>query len=144
MARIKLNFPDRILGTVNLRVRITDINYGNHLGNDSLVSLLHEARVLWLQKLGYTEFNIEGKSIIQSELVVNYIGESFFGDDLEFKIAPGDIGSSGFELYYEVSAIRSDGAMTIARAKTGLVFFDYQNRRVTAIPDRFINILTEK
>ena len=26
-------------------VRIADINYGNHLGHDRLVSLLHQARV---------------------------------------------------------------------------------------------------
>ncbi len=45
------------LFSATLEVRISDINYGNHLGHDSLVSLLHEARVRFLRHLGYTELN---------------------------------------------------------------------------------------
>ena len=80
MARIKLIFPNNIIYTLSVPVRITDINYGNHLGNDALVSILHEARVHWLSSLNYTELNIEGKSIIMNELAVNYLKEMFYGD----------------------------------------------------------------
>lgn len=77
MARTKLIFPAKILGEVSITVRITDINYGNHLGNDALVSIIHEARVKWLYLNGYTELNIEGAAIIMGELLVNYLGGVF-------------------------------------------------------------------
>ena len=60
MARIKINIPPGFITTLSIPVRITDLNYGNHLGNDSLVSILHEARVQWLKLNGYTELDIEG------------------------------------------------------------------------------------
>ena len=45
MARIKLEMPEQFMGSFQVPVRITDINYGNHLGNDAFVSILHEARM---------------------------------------------------------------------------------------------------
>ena len=62
--------PDKKLTEVKVLVRISDINYGNHLGNDSLVSIIHEARILWLKSLNYTELNIEGTGLIMSDLAV--------------------------------------------------------------------------
>ena len=49
MARIKLDLPERFPFSTELRVRITDVNYGGHMGNDSLLGLLHEARVRFLE-----------------------------------------------------------------------------------------------
>ena len=55
MARIKLTVPEKnILTAVLIPVRIGDINYGNHLGNDAFVSIIHEARVQWLRQNNYT------------------------------------------------------------------------------------------
>ena len=87
MARIKLVFPENIIYTLTIPVRITDINYGNHLGNDALVSILHEARVHWLSSLNNTELNIEGKSIIMNELAVNYLKEMFYGDTIKIELS---------------------------------------------------------
>ncbi len=137
MARIKLTMPTSICGESLLRVRVADINYGHHLGNDAMVGLLHEARVLWLHQLGYTEFNVEEKSLILSELIVNYLAEAFLGDDLKIEIATGEKTSSGFELYYRVTTIRNGVNLNIAIAKTGLVFFDYSSRKISPMPEEF-------
>ena len=48
MERIKLNLPEQFLFSTNIAVRITDINYGGHVGNDSFLSLIHEARQQFL------------------------------------------------------------------------------------------------
>ena len=45
MARIKLLMPEQKIFSTDIAVRITDINYGNHVGNDAFVRLIHEARV---------------------------------------------------------------------------------------------------
>lgn len=141
MARIKLDFPDKVLGTVEIPLRITDMNYGNHLGNDALVSILHEARVKWLNALNYTELNVEGAGLIMGELVVSYLNESFYGDILTVQLASGDITGAGFELYYLVETNRNGKKISIAKARTGMVCFDYSTRKVTPIPEKFLPVL---
>ncbi|MBS1496515.1 MAG: thioesterase family protein [Bacteroidetes bacterium] len=134
MPRVKLTMPENYLAVISIPVRITDINYGNHLGNDSLVSILHEARVQWLAQNNYTELNIEGRSLIMADLMVEYKKECFFGDILEIKIAVGDITSISFSLYYTVCNQKN---ILIALAKTGMVFFDYSNKKITPMPEKF-------
>ncbi|WP_255669390.1 hypothetical protein [Myroides oncorhynchi] len=43
MARVKLNLPTEFIFETKIPVRITDLNYGNHLGNDKLLSISHAA-----------------------------------------------------------------------------------------------------
>ena len=138
MARIKLVFPENTIHTLTIPVRITDINYGNHLGNDALVSILHEARVHWLHSLNYTELNIEGKSIIMNELVVNYLKEMFYGDVIQIELSVGDITSIGFELYYRMNVNKNGENIHSAIAKTGLIFFDYSAKKTSSIPNAFL------
>lgn len=69
---MKLELPNRFQFTTDLNVRIGDINYGGHLGNDAMLSLIHEARVQFLKRLRYAEHNIEGVGIIMADAVVVY------------------------------------------------------------------------
>ena len=141
MARIKIDIPDTSLTKISLPIRITDINYGNHLGNDALVGLLHEARVTWLNQLGWTELNIDGASIIMSDLAVQYLNEAFYGQLLEIELYSGEITAAGFELYYKVTVNSNNGIINIAKAKTGIVFFDYSSRKVRNMPESFKQLL---
>ena len=50
--KFKIPSIQKIAFTTTLDVRISDINYGNHLGHDSLISLLHEARMRFLKQTG--------------------------------------------------------------------------------------------
>ena len=141
MARIKLQIPEKKLGSITIPVRITDVNYGNHVGNDSLVAMLHEARVQWLKSLRYTELDIEGTGLIMSELAVEYISESFYGDVLSIGIDAGETSRAGFEIYYLVETNRNEQTKIIAKAKTGMVCYDYQAGKVTGLPEKLKEIL---
>ena len=55
MPKTKLLLPERFPFTVEIPVRITDLNYGGHVGNDSMLSLIHEIRVQFLRHHGYGE-----------------------------------------------------------------------------------------
>ena len=137
MARIKIEIPEKIHDRLSISVRITDVNYGNHMGNDALVGIIHEARVQWLYKMGYNEMNIEGASIIMSDLAVCYLSESFYGDQLDISIAIGELSTAGFELYYLIETNREEKKITIAKAKTRIVFYNYKAKKIAAIPDKF-------
>lgn len=142
MARIKLTVPSPAIAEISIPVRITDINYGNHLGNDSLVSLIHEARVAWLRTHGYTELDLAGASLIQGDLAVEYVNEGFYGDVLTIRLSAADISRVSFDLYYDISANRNGQTITIARAKTGLLCFDYSARKVMPVPEALRKLLS--
>lgn len=143
MARIKIDFPEKILARVQVPVRITDMNYGNHLGNDALVSLIHEARVKWLTKLGYSELEAGGAGLIMSDLAVTYSNESFYGDVLDISLAAGEISRAGFELFYLIETTRNGTIIPVAKAKTGMVCYDYANKKVVALPETLKNNLLQ-
>lgn len=135
MARIKITFPVKFLYETETDIRISDINYGDHLGNDSVLSLAHEARLRFLKSLGYTEKNIEGKGIIMTDAAIVYKSEGYHGDNLKIRIAADDINTLGFDLIYKL--IRVSDNKEIALVKTGIVFFDYERKKITSIPPDF-------
>ena len=143
MPRIKINFPDKFFDVpIYIPVRITDINYGDHLGNDSVVSIIHEARMQFLQKHGFTELNIEGIGLIMSDIFVEFKNESFYKDIIEVKIAGGDIAKVSFELFYRLSVARNNQQIIIANAKTTMVCYDYELKKVVSIPGKLKEILS--
>ncbi|GAB2825293.1 acyl-CoA thioesterase [Ferruginibacter profundus] len=141
MARIKLEIPDNTIAVITIPVRITDINYGSHLGNDAFVAIIHEARMQWLSRHGYTELNIEGAGLILADLAVEFKNESFYGDIIEVTIASGEISKVSFELFYKLSATRNEKNILLALAKTGMVCYDYAVRKVISIPEKLKAIL---
>ncbi len=129
------------MASIPVPVRIADINYGNHVGNDAFVSIIHEARMQWLKQYGYTELNMEGIGLIMSDLAIEFKNESFYGDLIEVKLSAGEISRVGFELYYRLFAKRNDEHILLANAKTGMVCYDYDAKKITAVPEKIKAIL---
>ena len=144
MARLKIELPQKILASVSIPVRITDINYGNHVGNNSIVEIIHEARVQFLKQHGFTELNVAGTALIMSELLVEFKNESFYDDVLEIKIFSGEITRVSFELFYEISVKRNQQKIIIAHAKTGMVCYNYEIKKVNVLPEELRLILQIK
>ena len=135
MARIKLDLPEQFIFETSIKVRIGDINYGGHLGNDAVLSLMHEARFRFFNSLGYKdEISIDGVGTIQADTAIVYKGEAFHGDEISVKIAVQDISRKSFDVFYALSC----GGKEIARAKTGIVMFDYSEGKVCNIPENFL------
>ncbi len=144
MPRIKIDLPERFVPiAIKIPVRITDINYGNHLGNDSLVSIIHEARVQFLQHFNYTELNIEGVGLLLANIFVEYKKESFYKDIIEVRIAIGEVSRSSFELFYKLLVVKADKEIIIANAKTTMICYDYTLKKVRSIPEKFKQVLTD-
>lgn len=142
MARLKINIPENFLASFVIPVRITDINYGNHVGNNAMVEIIHEARVQFLNQYGWTEFDTSGVSLIMSELSIEYKKEVFYKDKLTVKVFPGEISGIGFDLFYSISAVRDDSMITIAHAKTRMICYNYQTKKVERIPEKLKSILS--
>ncbi len=134
MSRIKLNMPGAFFYSTEVRVRITDINYGNHVGNDAFVGIIHEARMQWLKENGFTELDINGTGLIMSDLAVEFKQESFYGDTILVRLGVADAGRVNFDLYYELSVTRNNETILLANAKTAMVAYDYTAKKVAMLP----------
>lgn len=135
MPRIKIELPQKFIFKTELALRITDINYGGHLGNDSLLSIIHEARVRFLNHLGYSESNLEGNGIIMIDAAIQYKSEGFYGDSLIIEIDVNGFSGIGCDFVYRITN-KSTGK-EIALAKTGIVFFNYEKRKTVSVPSEF-------
>ncbi|KPQ27137.1 MAG: putative thioesterase [Marinobacter excellens HL-55] len=136
MARIKLEFPDNAFCfETRMPVRITDINGANHLGNDALISMLSEARAQFLVEYGIEEADQNGMGIIVTDLATMYQGESFYPDMLRFEVGLLDFNKYGGDFVFRVT--KAETGQSVAMAKYGFVFFNYQTREVTPMPESF-------
>ncbi|MCD2425852.1 thioesterase family protein [Niabella pedocola] len=134
MARIKITLPEIFPFSCTIPVRITDINYGGHAGNDALLGMIHEARVQFLSRIGYTELSMEGVGLIMADVAIEFKNEAFMGETLLVSVAAGDFQRVGFDLYYRVEKEMEGKKVPVVFAKTGMVCFDYTQRKMAPIP----------
>jgi len=144
MSRVKLKIPnEKPLFSTKIPVRIGDVNYGGHVGNDAILSLIHEARVQLLNHFSFNELNAGGNSLIMADVMIAYRGESFYGDLLTIDIYSDEITPRSFDLIYVISTTRNNNEIAIADAKTGMVCFDYNNRKIDLMTEALKNVLTK-
>jgi len=139
VARIKLEMPTVYPFRTELTVRITDINYGGHLGNADVLALMHEARVRFLKSFGYSEINVEGYGTIMLDSVVIYKTQAFAGEVLQIEIAAGDFSRLGCDIFYRIT--KKEGGAEVVLAKTGIAVFDYANQKRVSPPEAFVKKL---
>ena len=137
MARIKLELPAGFPFSTDLPIRITDINYAGHLGNDGVLGLLHEARFRFMAHHGLQELKVEGLGLIITDSAIVYKSEAFAGETLTV----ADFNKYGCDFVYRVTEKRS--GREVAHAKTGIVFFDYEKRTVQKIPQSFLDLFPD-
>ncbi|ODC02504.1 hypothetical protein BFW38_02035 [Terasakiispira papahanaumokuakeensis] len=142
MSRQHLRFPhEKRVHRHQLKVRISDLNYGQHLGHDALVSLLHQARVSWWAAHGLAEWDIGGVGTVIADLAVEYRAEAFWDDCLTIELAVGEVGRKGAEIWHRIVKSHPEGEQEIAIARIGMVFFDFQARQAVAVPDVFHQVI---
>jgi len=137
MARIKIILPEKFNYSTTINVRITDINYGGHLGNDSVLGIIHEARVRLLKQLGFSEGDIGGVGILMMDAVINFSSEGFYGDELRIDVAVAEITNAGYDIYYRFVNVANN--KIIVKAKTNIAFYNYSTGKVSRTPQIFID-----
>ena len=137
MARIKLILPEKFNFSTQLDVRITDINYGGHLGNDSVLGMIHEARMRLLADKGFSENDIDGVGILMIDSVINFSSEGFYGDKLRVDVTVNEISNIGCDIYYRFVNIANE--KVIVKARTNIAFYNYVSKKVSRTPEIFLD-----
>ena len=139
MPRVKLSEQETYEFQSSFQVRPQDINYGGHLGNDNLVSLLGAARAYLFHSMGLSELDLgDGQTgIIITDLVVNYKAEAFLFDELLIETHIDEIAPKGFRLFHRV---RRDVRL-IALIEAGIATYNYAVKKTVPVPTAFLKCL---
>jgi len=128
MGRVQIQMPERFAFRTELEVRISDLNYGNHLGNDQVLALLHEARRRYLRSLGEDEIGPDGIGFVIADAAVVYRAQAFYGDRLAVEVAAGEFQSRSCAFFHRASK----SGVTVAEARLGVVCFDFNAQKAVS------------
>lgn len=140
MPRVSIELPFAFSFTTEISIRITDINYGGHLGNDSILSIIHEARLQFLNHLELSETSTTGPGLIMRDVTIEFKKEAFYGEKLQVSVAAMQIEKFSYDLVYKLARNQD----VIAVAKTGMISFDYSRKRIAPLPEETITRLSAK
>jgi len=141
MARLKLTQPDKFHFITQIRINVSMLNYGNHLSNEQILSMAHEARLRFFHSLGASEFDFWGPGLIQTDAAVVYRSEGHYADEIAIGLFITDLSRAGFDVQYSMRNISTEKDLAIV--KTGIVCFDYDEKKVRDLPEPFVKIIRE-
>ena len=133
MSRTKVDLPKDFSFQTIIPIRITDVNYGGHVGNDTVLTLLHEARMQFLKHHGFSEMDFGGVGLIMSDVIIEFKKEIFYGEGIKIFVSASNFSKIGFDVLYLV--VKSHQEIVIAKAKTGMVCYDYKLKKIVSIPE---------
>ena len=142
MARIKIAIPEQFSFSCQIPIRISDINYGGHVGNDTILTIVHEARMQFLKSLDFTEMDFGGIGMIMADAAIEFKNELFYGETVITSVVVTDISKIGFDLIYKLEKEKEGNKKIIAIAKTGMICYDYSVKKITAIPEVALKKIT--
>ena len=142
MPKVKLKEQPAYEFSHEVSVRVTDLNYGAHLANNALVGMISEARTQLFHNLGCSELDLgdQRTGIIMGDLVVNFKAESLLFDTLQIDSHIGEVSRKSFRIFHRFTRNKE----LVALAETGIVTFNYGERRSTPIPEPFLQALVNR
>ena len=132
MHRVKISEPESYLFKTLIRIRASDLNYGNHLSNDAFLKFAQEARMQFFNHFGYSELEMEGIATIMADSEIKFMAQGYYNDEIRMELGISDYSKVGFNLVYKFYNTKSD--KTMALIKTGILGFDYSENKVQEIP----------
>ncbi len=134
MERIKVSLPDNYAFSTIIFIRITDINYGGHAGNEVFLSLAHEARLQFLNFHGYSELNFAGTGLIMADAAIEFKRELFYGNEVKILVAATGFDRLGFDIVYLMEVKQDQRWLTAAKVKTGMLCYNYTAKKTVPVP----------
>lgn len=135
MTRVKIEKPGKPHFTCDYTIHVGDLNYGNHLGNDKVLTIAQDARIKMFAKYGMSELYFGDASLIQGDAAIIYKSEGHLHDELEIFVTVEDVGRCNFDLIYEIK--NKTTGNDLALVKTGMVCYDYTEKKVVACPEEW-------
>jgi acyl-CoA thioesterase FadM len=142
MSGNKLEMPSSFSFQTAIPVRITDLNYGGHVGNDQILSMIHEARVQYLSFYGFDEMNLAGVGLIMRDVTIEFKSELFYGDIILASVQSAEFSRIGFNIYYQFEKENDDKKILLVQARTGMISYNYSAKKIVSLPEQARKVLS--
>ncbi|MBK9440333.1 MAG: thioesterase family protein [Comamonadaceae bacterium] len=141
MTRVQIKLPEQLSFSTHITLYQSHINYGGHLDNALLLTVVSEARVRFFKALGCTELDVGGVGIIVSDAALQYRSEAFQGEVMVVRMGAANFSRKGCDLLWCMNEQSTE--REVARGKTGIVFFDYAGHKTVPVPQVFLDRLAQ-
>lgn len=135
MPRIQYDLPESFVFSTELSIYTSHINWGGHLDNAQLLSLVGEARSRFFLWLDYEERRVEDCSIVIGDALVQYKSEALYGETMLVHLAVTDFNRYGFDMAFQMTD-KATGR-EVARGKQGVVFIGLADKKISPLPEAF-------
>ena len=82
--------------------------------------------------------NFAGTSLIMADVAVEYKKELSYGDVVKISVTAISFDKLGFDIFYLLEVIQEEKNYIAGKAKTGMMCFDYQNKKRMQVPDEAV------
>lgn len=118
----------------NYKIEKTDINIGNHVGNERALMFFQRVREKFLEENNLEEINIGNDiGIIQTNAYIEYLSQIFLGDEIEIIISSVKINRLQLIFNYE---IKVKERISI-KGYTTMLPYSYGEQKVKKLPEGF-------
>ncbi len=135
MSNPEIQIPSQFPFSTELSIRRIDLSLDLHVSFASILDIVMEAHLRFLQNYNFTPTDIFGKSVIFANANVIYQGELLFNDQVKIDVAPDNFFEKGFDFIFRLT--KQNGAVPVALVKIKVLFFDYSIKKVTRVPEEF-------
>jgi len=141
MKKEKIDFPEKVIWSGKRTIVESDINYANHMGNERILVWADDIRNNVLESIGWIMESFEsGSGVIVANHTIVYQSEGFLGDRINIEVGIDYLTEYSFDM---VIRLKKEGASrNFIIMRTGVVCFDYESRKIAAIPERFLSQLS--
>jgi acyl-CoA thioesterase FadM len=70
-----------------------------------------------------------------NDVVIEFKKELFYGDVVDVAVTATAFERVGFDIVYKLNTHRNGKDIIVAAAKTGMVCFDYNSKKITSVPE---------
>ena len=137
-SRLLVSLPKQFIHSEHYVTTDTDAPLGHHVAADRYLGIALQAKYDMLKSIGLglpLELGEVGSILVNSK--IDYLAECRVGDTLRIDMAFIKREPKSFDWVYRLTNTSSDKEVTRIQARS--LAFDYQNNRVTDIPQSFIN-----
>jgi len=117
---------------IHVTVRFSETDALGHINNTSYFIYLEEARIRFMESLGY-KMDIQNWNFILASTKCDFINQGYFGQELSIKSYVTKIGTKSFQLEHDLIAVQTNEL--IARGNAIMVFFDFEKQKSEPIPE---------
>ncbi len=139
MERVLINKPEKILYKQHFKIVEADINEVNHMGNERVLVFVNSIKEGFFRELKLNA-NAPTEGIIFANHSINYKNEGFLGDEIVCHVSVKNITECSFDL---ISHFIKSNSTTLAIVRTGIVYYDYEKRKIKPLPESFITAFTK-